>query len=64
MPNKDAKPTKLEALLQAAVDAIISIDSQGSIESVNMAAEKLFGYESAELIGKNVNILMPEPWAA
>jgi len=64
VPNKDAKLTKLEALLQAAVDAIISIDSEGSIENVNMAAEKLFGYESAELIGKNVNILMPESWAA
>ena len=53
---------QLAAIFQSAVDAIISIDELGSIESVNPATEKLFGYEAAELIGQNIKILMPEPY--
>ena len=52
---------KLAAIFQSAVDAIISIDEQGNIESVNPSTERLFGYTAAELIGQNVKILMPEP---
>jgi PAS domain S-box-containing protein len=52
----------LAAMLQAAVDAIISIDASGAIESINPATEKLFGYTAAELIGQNVRMLMPEPY--
>jgi PAS domain S-box-containing protein len=53
---------QLAAIFQSAVDAIISIDELGNIESVNPATEKLFGYTAAELIGENVKILMPEPY--
>jgi len=53
---------QLAAIFQSAVDAIISIDELGSIESVNPATEKLFGYAAAELIGQNIKILMPEPY--
>jgi PAS domain S-box-containing protein len=53
---------QLAAILQSAVDAIISIDAAGTIESVNPATEKLFGYSAAELIGENVKLLMPEPY--
>jgi PAS domain S-box-containing protein len=49
-------------MLQSAVDAIISIDAAGNIESINPATEKLFGYSAAELIGQNVKVLMPEPY--
>jgi diguanylate cyclase (GGDEF)-like protein/PAS domain S-box-containing protein len=52
---------RLKAILDTAVDAIICINSQGIIDIFNHAAEKIFGYSSAEMIGKNVNLLMPEP---
>lgn len=53
---------RLNAIVAAAVDAIISIDERGTIESVNPATEKLFGYDSSELLGRNIKMLMPEPF--
>ena len=53
---------KLEALLNSAVDGIITIRKDGSIESVNPAAAKLFQYEVDEFLGQNVKFLMPDPW--
>jgi two-component system sensor kinase FixL len=52
---------ELRALLDAAVDAIIVIDSRGHIETFSNAAERIFGYSAEEILGKNVNLLMPEP---
>ena len=52
---------RMRAILQTAVDAIITIEEHGIIESVNPAAEEMFGYKAAELIGKNVKVLMPSP---
>ncbi len=66
MDDKDsleANASKLNALLEAAVDAIITIDENGIIESVNPAASHLFGYDAIELIGSNVKILMPPPFS-
>lgn len=54
---------RMRAILATAADAIITIDSQGKIESVNPATEKMFGYSSEELIGQNIKILMPSPYA-
>ncbi|MDZ4851284.1 MAG: PAS domain S-box protein [Pirellulaceae bacterium] len=51
----------LEAVLNSAFDAIITIDSQGIIQTVNLAADRIFGYQSTEMIGKNVKMLMPMP---
>ncbi|MGQ0635990.1 MAG: PAS domain-containing hybrid sensor histidine kinase/response regulator [Planctomycetaceae bacterium] len=53
--------TRAGAVLETAVDAIISIDDRGTIESFNHAAERMLGYSRAEVIGKNVNLLMPSP---
>jgi two-component system, LuxR family, sensor kinase FixL len=53
---------RTRAILDAAVDAIITIDDRGVIESVNPAAERLFGHSSAEMIGQNVRMLMPSPY--
>ncbi|MDB5262082.1 MAG: signal transduction histidine kinase, partial [Adhaeribacter sp.] len=52
---------KINSIIQAAVDGIITIDTRGIIEMVNPSAAKLFGYEAAELLGKSINVLMPEP---
>ena len=46
-------------VLDAMPDAIISIDSNGLMTSVNQATERVFGYVSSELIGKNIIVLVP-----
>jgi two-component system sensor kinase FixL len=55
--------TLYRAIVDTAVDAIIVIDRKGAIRSVNQATERLFGYATDELIGGNVKLLMPEPYA-
>lgn len=52
---------ELQALLDAAVDAVVVIDGQGRIERFNRAAEQMFGFRATEIVGRNVNVLMPEP---
>jgi PAS domain S-box-containing protein len=54
----------LQAILDTAVEGIITISDRGIIESVNQSAEKIFGYRPHELIGKNVSMLMPQPHRA
>ncbi|MGE5510450.1 MAG: PAS domain S-box protein [Bacteroidota bacterium] len=61
-PSPAAQAAKLRGILESAVTAIVTIDDRGLIESVNPATERLFGYSTSELIGQNVNILMPEPY--
>jgi two-component system sensor kinase FixL len=51
---------EMQALLDATVDAVITIDHRGRVEMFNRAAEGLFGYTAAELIGQNVNVLMTD----
>lgn len=51
---------ELQALLDAAVDAVILIDSHGRVEVFNHAAEHLFGYRAAEVTGQNVKMLMTD----
>jgi len=50
---------RLQAIVNSAVDAIITIDRSGQILSFNHAAEVMFGYEEAQAIGENVALLMP-----
>lgn len=54
--------TYLNAIFTAAVDGIIVIGDRGVIEAFNPAAERLFGYRGDEVIGRNVNVLMPSPY--
>jgi PAS domain S-box-containing protein len=63
-PSSEAQAAKLRGILESAVTAIITIDDQGRIESINPATERLFAYDAAELIGQNVKVLMPEPYKA
>lgn len=51
----------LDAIIENAIDGIITIDDCGIIEHLNPAALELFGYERSELVGKNVSVLMPPP---
>jgi two-component system, LuxR family, sensor kinase FixL len=60
--NKDLAQARIHALFEAAVDCIIGINQLGLIQTVNPAAEKLFGYPSSELVGNNVKMLMPAPY--
>jgi PAS domain S-box-containing protein len=52
----------LAAILESASAGIITIDKLGRIESVNPWAERMFGYQRSELIGRNISVLMPEPY--
>jgi len=51
---------RYERLLEAAPDAILEIDSSGRIVLINSQVEKLFGYRREELLGKMVEVLIPE----
>jgi two-component system sensor kinase FixL len=53
---------RLDAIINTTVDGIIVIDSRGLVEAFNPGAERLFGYAAAEVIGRNVNMLMPSPY--
>jgi two-component system, LuxR family, sensor kinase FixL len=53
---------KARAILETTVDAMITIDARGIVESFNKAAEQIFGYTASEVIGRNVKMLMPQPY--
>ena len=53
---------RLEAIIEGAVFGIITIDERGTVEQINAAAEKMFQYPAADIIGQNVRVLMPEPF--
>lgn len=52
---------RFRAVLETTIDGIISINSKGMIELFNPAAERIFGYSADEVMGKSINILVPEP---
>ncbi|MCD6073168.1 MAG: domain S-box protein, partial [Rhodospirillales bacterium] len=54
----------LNAVTEASVDGMVTIDSQGTIRTVNTATLKIFGYDRDDLVGENVRILMPEQYLA
>ncbi|MCU0952511.1 MAG: PAS domain S-box protein, partial [Burkholderiaceae bacterium] len=57
----DEAALRLRAIVDTAVDGVITINERGVMESANRAAERLFGWRAAEMIGRNVSMLMPQP---
>ena len=53
---------RLQSIVDNVFEGIITIDAKGTIDSFNLAAEKIFGYKVTDVIGKNVKMLMPEPY--
>lgn len=51
---------ELQALLDAAVDAVILVDAHGRVEHFSRAAERLFGYQASEILGRNIALLMTD----
>jgi two-component system sensor kinase FixL len=64
MTNLDllAREAHLKSILDTIPDAMIVIDERGIMRSFSSAAERLFGYESHEMVGQNVKMLMPSPY--
>ncbi len=52
---------RFRKIVDTAIDAIVIIDDEGRIQSVNHAAERIFGLDSGEAVGRNVSILLAEP---
>lgn len=53
---------RIRALLDNVEEGIASISENGIVELFNPSAERMFGYSSAEVVGKNISMLMPEPY--
>jgi PAS domain S-box-containing protein len=53
---------RLRALVSTAVDGVMIIDANGTVQEYNPACEQLFGYREDEVVGRNVKMLMPPPY--
>ena len=57
-----ASEEHLRSILETVPDAMIVIDEQAKIHSFSVTAQRLFGFEAEEIIGRNINLLMPAPY--
>ncbi|WP_436972194.1 PAS domain S-box protein [Paraburkholderia caribensis] len=60
----EVSASRFRAVVDSAYDAIVSIDEQHNITLFNRAAENLFGYRSAEMLGQRIETLLPEQFRA
>jgi PAS domain S-box-containing protein len=56
------RESRIRAILETAVEGIVTIDASGIVRSLNPAAEHMFGYAAGEVVGRNVSMLMPSPF--
>ncbi|MBT3483308.1 MAG: PAS domain S-box protein [Opitutales bacterium] len=60
--RQEAQLKRLNAVIETAVDGVVIIDEKGIVERFNPACIQLFGYDASEVIGLNINMLMPAPY--
>jgi len=53
---------RMRGVFDTVIDGLVIIDAKGNIDAVNPAAERIFGWSAAEVVGRNVRMLMPEPY--
>jgi PAS domain S-box-containing protein len=58
----EVEAARMLAVMNTVLDGLIIIDEKGTVHTFNAASSRIFGYESYEVIGKNVKMLMPEPY--
>ncbi len=63
-PSGESLQTLAVAALESSVDGVIAIDEGGVIRMANPAVERIFGYAREEILGKKINVLMPQPYRA
>ncbi len=63
-PARRLDAALLRSVIDTAPDAIVTIDPSGIVDSFSPAAQRMFGYAAGEVIGRNVSMLMPEPYHA
>lgn len=59
--NLEGALERISTITNAVIDGIITIDENGTLQSLNPAAARIFDYPAEDLIGQNVKVLMPEP---
>lgn len=59
--REEESESRMRAIVETAVDGIITIDCRGIVQAFNPSAERLFGWSADEVIGHNIKMLMPEP---
>src|SRR5918992_3355177 len=62
VPGRTASEERMRSVIDHVVDGIITINGRGVVATFNPAAERIFGYDAAEVVGQNVKMLMPEPY--
>jgi len=62
--NLQASESRLRAIIETAADAVVMINTKGVIQEFNQSAEKMFGWTSDEVVGRKINMLMPNPHQA